>query len=152
MIKSKIDVLRAVMAAVSQRALMLTAILGGALFVIALLLIWALAYFTSEWWWLLLIVYVPLLLGAVAIFTTGRFLIQKLYSQQLSREQKVLLNNFTDKIQRLLETRGIGWPLFALLNVKDIVFHRELRTTKKLVSDTTGLKRDFAELEKKLQA
>ena len=150
--KPKINVLRAVTASVAWRALLIATIIVGVALALLFSAIWALAYFTSEWWWLLLIVYVPLLLGAVAIFTTGRFLIQKLYSQQLSREQKVLLNNFTDKIQRLLETRGIGWPLFALLNVKDIVFHRELRTTKNLVSDTTGLKRDFAELEKKLQA
>ena len=150
--KPKINVLRAVTASVAWRALLIATIIVGVALALLFSAIWALAYFASEWWWLLLIVYVPLLLGAVAIFTTGRFLIQKLYSQQLSREQKVLLNNFTDKIQRLLETRGIGWPLFALLNVKDIVFHRELRTTKNLVSDTTGLKRDFAELEKKLQA
>ena len=150
--KPKINVLRAVTASVAWRALLIATIIVGVALALLFSAIWALAYFTGEWWWLLLIVYVPLLLGAVAIFTTGRFLIQKLYSQQLSREQKVLLNNFTDKIQRLLETRGIGWPLFALLNVKDIVFHRELRTTKNLVSDTTGLKRDFAELEKKLQA
>ena len=150
--KPKINVLRAVTASVAWRALLIATIIVGVALALLFSAIWALAYFTSEWWWLLLIVYVPLLLGAVAIFTTGRFLIKKLYSQQLSREQKVLLNNFTDKIQRLLETRGIGWPLFVLLNVKDIVFHRELRTTKNLVSDTTGLKRDFAELEEKLNA
>ena len=150
--KPKINVLRAVTASVAWRALLIATIIVGVALALLFSAIWALAYFTGEWWWLLLIVYVPLLLGAVAIFTAGRLLIKKLYSQQLSREQKVLLNNFTDKIQRLLETRGIGWPLFALLNVKDIVFHRELRTTKNLVSDTTGLKRDFAELEKKLQA
>lgn len=150
--KPKINVLRAVTASVAWRALLIATIIVGVALALLFSAIWALAYFASEWWWLLLIVYVPLLLGAIAIFTTGRFLIKKLYSQQLSREQKVLLNNFTDKIQRLLETRGIGWPLFALLNVKDIVFHRELRTTKNLVSDTTGLKRDFAELEEKLNA
>ena len=150
--KPKINVLRAVTASVAWRALLIATIIVGVALALLFSAIWALAYFASEWWWLLLIVYVPLLLGAVAIFTAGRLLIKKLYSQQLSREQKVLLNNFTDKIQRLLETRGIGWPLFALLIVKDIVFHRELRTTKNLVSDTTGLKRDFAELEEKLNA
>lgn len=150
--KPKINVLRAVTATVARRALLIAAIIVGVALALLFSAIWALAYFVSTWWWLLLAVYVPLLLGAVAIFATGRFLVKKLHSQQLSREQKALLNNFTDKIQRLLETRGIGWPLFALLNVKDIIFHRELRTTKNLVSDTTGLKRDFAELETKLQA
>ena len=135
MIKSKIDVLRAVMAAVSQRALMLTAILGGALFVIALLLIWALAYFTSEWWWLLLIVYVPLLLGAIAIFTTGRFLIKKLYSQQLSREQKVLLNNFTDKIQRLLK-HEVSAGRYSPCSMSRILFSTANYAPQKISSQT----------------
>ena len=131
--KPKINVLRAVTATVARRALLIAAIIVVVALALLFSAIWALAYFVSTWWWLLLAVYVPLLLGAVAIFATGRFLVKKLHSQQFSREQKVLLNNFTDKIQRLLETRGIGWPLFALLNVKDIIFHRELRTTKNLV-------------------
>lgn len=150
MIRSKIDVLRAVMASVGQRALMFAAILGGALFAIVLLLIWALAHFASEWWWLLLIIYIPLLLIGLIIWLLARFIVRRLYPRRLSVEQKQLLSSFTDKIQHLLETRGMGWPAFALLNVKDLLFHRELRTTKNLIADTTSLKRDFAELEEKL--
>ncbi len=150
--KPKINVLRAVTATVARRALLIAAIIVGVALALLFSAIWALAYFVSTWWWLLLAVYVPLLLGAVAILATGRFLIKKLHSQQFSREQKVLLNNFTDKIQRLLETRGMGWPVFALLNVKDLILHRDLRTTKELLADTTSLKRDLAELEEKLQS
>lgn len=150
--KSKIDVLRAVSAAVGQRAIRLAALIGGGVLAVIFAVIWALAHFFSDWWWLLLIVYVPFLLIGLGAWAIARFITKRLYSRHITAEQKVLLSNFTDKIQRLLETRGIGWPLFALLNVKDIVFHRELRTTKNLVSDTTGLKRDFAELEEKLNA
>lgn len=150
--RSKIDVLRAVMAAVSQRALTLATILGGVILTIAFLLIWALAHFASDWWWLLLILYIPLLFIGLIIWLIARFLVKRLYPRRISSEQKALLGNFTDKIQHLLETRGMGWPMFALLNIKDLLFHRELRTTKKLISDTTSLKKDLSELEEKLQA
>lgn len=150
--KSKIDVLRAVSAAVGQRAIRLAALIGGGVLAIIFAVIWALAYFFSDWWWLLLIVYVPFLLIGLGAWAIARFITKRLYSRRITAEQKVLLSNFTDKIQRLLETRGMGWPVFALLNVKDLILHRDLRTTKELLADTTSLKRDLAELEEKLQS
>lgn len=150
--KSKIDVLRAVSAAVGQRAIRLAALIGGGVLAVIFAVIWALAYFFSDWWWLLLIVYVPFLLIGLGAWAIARFITKRLYSRRITAEQKVLLSNFTDKIQRLLETRGMGWPVFALLNVKDLILHRDLRTTKELLADTTSLKRDLAELEKKLQS
>ncbi|OYX42363.1 hypothetical protein B7Y94_03530 [Candidatus Saccharibacteria bacterium 32-49-12] len=148
--KPKINVVRAVSATVARRALNLAVVIVGIILGLLFAIIWALAYFVSSWWWLLLIGYVPLLLATVIVLAVGRFLTKKLYPHQLSGEQRRLLNGFTDKIQRLLETRGIGWPMFALLNVKDLLFHRDLRTTKDLISDTSSLRKDFAELEKKL--
>lgn len=150
--KPKINVLRAVTAAVGQRAVRLAALISGGAFAVIFAAIWALAYFFSDWWWLLLIVYVPLLLIGLGAWAIARFIVKRLYPRRVTSEQKVLLNSFTDKIQRLLETRGMGWPVFALLNVKDLVLHRDLRTTKELLEDTTSLKRDFAELEEKLQS
>lgn len=150
--KPKIDVLRAVSSTVAKRALRLATILVVGAATIILGIIRALAYFVSDWWWLLLIVYVPLAVICTLLITSLRFFVARIYRKQLTKKQQAELNGFTDKIQRLLEARGIGWPLFAILNVKDIIFHRELRTTKNLVSDTTSLKRDFEELEKKLQS
>ena len=149
--KSKIDVIRAISATVGRRALLFVTTIADIVLLLLLAGIWALAYFVSGWWWLLLIVYIPLTIVCLAIYFLARTLINQLYSKKISPEQKQLLNNFTDKIQRLLEARGIGWPWFAMLNIKDIIFHRDLRTTKNLISDTSGLKKDFAELEKKLQ-
>lgn len=148
--KTKINVMRAVTATVAKRALIIVTAIATTILGLIFLGIWALAYFFSDWWWLLLIPYLPILFICLIIFLFSRFIVHQLYPVKLSSEQKKLLNAFTDKIQRLLEARGIGWPFFALLNVKDILFHRELRTTKDLISDTTSLQRDFLELEKKL--
>jgi len=149
--KPKIDVMRAVMHIVATRVIWLGGIIALIIAIIVLAIIWALAYFVSGWWWLLLIMYVPLVLITLGVFLLARFVAHRLYPRPLNREQKKLLGNFVDKIQRLIETRGMGWWLFALLNFKDLLFHRDLRTTKELIHDTTSLKRDFAELEKKLQ-
>ncbi len=150
--KPKINVLRAVSATVGQRALTFVAIITDTIFILLLVGIWALGYFVSGWWWLLLIIYVPLVVIYLAVYFISRSLLKRLYPKQISPDQKVLLDNFSSKIQHLLEVRGIGWPTFALLNVKDIIFHRQLRTTKNLISDTASLKKDFAELEEKLQS
>lgn len=149
---SKLAVFRAMSAVVLRRALLVCGIIGGVLLLLLLLGIWGLASAVSSWWWLLLLLYLPLLFVATILWVLIRFLSKKLYPARLSREQKVLLDDFTNKLQRLLETRGIGWPWFALLNLKDFLFHRELRTTKKLIEDTTSLRHDFAELEQKLQS
>ena len=149
--RTKINVLRAVLATVGRRALTLVVVIAGAIMVVLFSAIWALAYFFSHWWWLLLVVYIPLLLIYLIGSVIGRFIVRSLYPGKLSKDQTSLVDNFTDKIQLLLETRGIGWPMFALLNVKDLIFHRELRTTKELISNTVSIKRDFAELEEKLQ-
>ena len=133
--KPKINVLRAVTASVAWRALLIATIIVGVALALLFSAIWALAYFTSEWWWLLLIVYVPLLLGAVAIFTTGRFLIKKLYSQQLSREQKVLLNNFTDKIQRLLK-HEVSAGRYSPCSMSRILFSTANYAPQKISSQT----------------
>lgn len=152
LVKAKIDTLRAVLASVAQRILRTAMILGIVLFGVVLIIIWLLSHFFSNWWWLLLIIYLPLLLVSLVAWLIARLLSRTLYPQRISPEQKVLINAFTDKIQRLLEARGMGWPMLAMLNIRDLLFYRELRTTKKLIADTSSLKRDFAELENKLQS
>lgn len=149
---TKINVLRAVLARVARRALNLASGIAGAAFALLLAGTWALAHFFSAWWWLLLVLYVPLCVIGLIVILIGRFLTRRLAPPGLSRAHYEQLDAFVDKIQRLLETRGIGWPVFAAMNVKDLLLYRELRTTKALIADTSSLKRDFLELEETLQA
>lgn len=149
--KPKLDVLRALSAIIATRAITLMRIVGFVVFALLFVGIWALGSYVNPWWWLLLIVYIPLLVAVLVVLFVAQFLVRKLYPVKLSREQKRLLTNFTDKIQGLVEARGMGWWWFMVLNVKDIVLHRDVVTTKKLLADTTSLARDFKELEEKLR-
>ena len=126
-------------------------IVGGLVFGLGFLAIWALAYYFSAWWWLLLIGFVPAFLIALFLRLFVGFLAAKIYPKPLSKSQKKLVNNFADKLQRLAEARGMGWPVFAFLSLKDLIFHRDLRTAKSTIYDTASLRKDFVELEELLK-
>lgn len=151
--QSKFTVFRALSFMIMKRIFGMLTLVGLAFFSVIFLLIWLLAAMASSWWWLLLIIWVPLFVVALAIrLGVGYLAVKVLYRKPITNEQKKLLNAFVDKLQKLLEVRGIGWPAFALLNIKDLVVHRELRSTKELITDTKSLKQDFLELETKLEA
>lgn len=149
-VKSKIQVLRALSAVIARRAISFFFIIDSVILTLSLIGIWALAHFLSAWWWLLLIIYVPLLIASALIYLIARFITSQLYPTPLSRTQKQQLQAFTDKILRLLETRGMNWWWFAALCVRDLLFYRELRTLKELLADAVSLKADLAALEREL--
>ena len=146
----KLIVLRAISAAVARRALFWVSIVAGIALALLLAGIWALAQFVSDWWWLLLVVYIPIFFICLFIFIIARILIRQLYRVRLNNDQKELTRQFTDKLQHLLESRGLGWWWFTVLCVRDLIVYRELRTLKDLIRDATGLKEDFAALERAL--
>lgn len=151
--QTKIMVFRALSFMVMKRILGMVTIVGLVFFGVAFLLTWLLAATVSQWWWLLLIVWVPLFIIALCVrLVVGYLAVKVLYKAPITNEQKTVLNAFVDKLQKLLEVRGLGWPAFALLNIKDLVLYRELRSTKELITDTKSLKQDFVALEEKLKA
>lgn len=125
-------------------------IVDSVILTLMLIAIWALAYFFSPWWWLLLIIFVPLVVISGIVYSIARFIASRLYRGHLTRQQRDRLRAFTDKILRLLETRGMNWWWFAALCIRDLLFYRELRTLKELLSDATSLKHDFEALEREL--
>lgn len=58
------------------------------------------------------------------------------------------MDEFIDKIQAALEARATPLPLTVIICLKDILFHRDVVTVKKLIKDTAGLRKDYAEIEK----
>lgn len=146
-IKPKINVLRALSAVVAQRAIFLLLVIDSVILTLMLIGIWALAHFLSAWWWLLLIIFIPLFVASALIYLIARFIASRLYPGPLTRQQRQKLQDFTGKILRLLETRGMGWWVFAALCVRDLLLYRELRTLKDLLADATSLKSDFTNLE-----
>lgn len=150
--QSKVAVLRALMSVIARRVLGFLLIAAGAISLLVFIGIWALGTYVSAWWWLLLVVFIPWLLIATSIFLVVAAIVRRIYPEPMSKPQQKLLLGFADKIQRLLETRGIGWWVFALQCLKDLLFHRDLTTLKGLIADTTSLRRDFETLEQTLTA
>jgi len=146
---TKLHVTRAVLSLLARRAVLFGTIVGCIIFGLIFLGCWALAYYVSPWWWVLLIAYIPLLLAFVSIRLFIGFLVNKLYSlKNLSKIQRKAVGRFADKLQRLAETRGMSWPIFAFICFKDLLFYRDLRTARNTIEDGTSLKHDFEELEK----
>ena len=149
-VKFKIDVLRALSSVIAKRAIFLFLIIDSVFLTLSFIGICLLVYFFSPWWWLLLIIFIPLFIASGIIYLLARFVASRIYPAPLSREQRQHLQEFTDKILRLLETKGMGWWWFAVLCVRDLLLYRELRTLKEILSDTTSLKQDFLNLEREI--
>ncbi len=149
-VRSKIQVIRALSAIVARQAITAFLIIDSVILTLSIIGIWALAYFFSSWWWLLLIIYIPLAAVSALIYLIARFIASRLYPYPLSKDQRSRLQVFTTKILRLLETRGMGWWVFAALCIRDLLFYRELRTLKGLLADAVSLKADLVDLEREL--
>lgn len=149
-IKSKIDVLRALSKVIAKKAIKFFLIIAGAILALLFVGVCALVYAFSPWWWLLLIMYVPLFIISAIVYLLARVIAHGLYPSSLTHDQTVHLQEFTDKIIRLLETRGMGWWVFAGLCIRDLLLYRELHTLKGLLQDTVSLRQDFTNLENEL--
>ena len=145
---TKLTAARALTAHIAQRVFVIAVIIVVVSFVILLAVIWALAHFVSAWWWLLLVPFLFIfgILSLLGLFI--RFIILRIYSQRLRPEQKKALGDFMEKVQGLIEARGTPPQLFILITIKDLVLHRDITTIKKLIRDSSSLKRDFSELER----
>lgn len=145
---SKITVARALTARFARRFVRLADLLVGVASVVLITGTWALAYFLSAWWWLLLLP-VLLVLGAYVIIRfIVTFILSRIHVGRLSQEQRTALDAFIDKVQQLIEARATPLPIMAVICIKDILFHRDITTIKRLINDSVGLRRDYAELEK----
>ena len=146
---TKLRATRAVLSLLARRVLLFGTVIAIVIFALIFAGCWALAYYVSPWWWILLVAYVPILLVFIAIRLVIGFFINKLYPvKSLSSKQRKAARDFADKLQRLAETRGIGWPMFAFISLKDLLFYRDLRTAKNTLEDGTSLRKDFEALEK----
>ena len=151
LMNSKVHTLRALTHIVAQRSLKTAAVILAVSLLATLAITWVLAYFLSAWWWLLLLVIIPLALIGSLLLLFALFLAIQIYPYQLLPAQKQLLDDFVDKIQKLIESAGMSWQWFTLLCVKDLILYRDMRTLKEYATDSAGLKRDFAELEAAIQ-
>lgn len=145
---SKLTVARALTARFARRFIRLADLLVAVIALILIAGVWALAYLFSAWWWLLVLP-ILLLLGVYLIIRIiVALIVSRIHVGRLSKQQRIALDGFIDKIQQAIEARATPLPIIALICIKDIVLHRDLTTVRKIISETTGLRRDYQDLER----
>jgi len=144
----KVTATRAVLAKLSADVIRFITIISITIFTVLLIGTAALAYYISAWWALLLIIVLPLLFIFLVLRLIAGFILKKLQPKNLTTKQSSATKKYAEKLKRLAETRGMGWPMFAFLSFKDLLLYRDLRTARNTLDDTTSLKSDFSELER----
>lgn len=143
-----ITLARAVTAVFMRRIVHIAMLAAAIILAVAIIASAVLAYFFTVWWWLLAIPFVI----AFSLFLLARFItliiVKGMYPHRLSTMQHEKINSFIDTIQATLEARATPLPLIALICIKDVLFHRDIITVKKIVKDTANLRNDYKELEK----
>ena len=116
-----------------------------------LLVLWLIVFLLSfsldlAWLWLLIVV-IPVTIIAVAVLALLWFVSSRLTPRSLSKHERSLVTQFTDKIIRLAETRATPWPVMAALIAKDVVRGRRSSYINNLIADSSSLKRDFTDIK-----
>ena len=144
---AKLTVARALTARVAQRVIRIATIIAAGVLVVVFGATWALAYFFSAWWWLLIVPFVFVFSVFLVVRLFVVLVIRRIHSERISKQQRDALNDFSDKVQAALEARATPLPVIVLISIKDLVFHRDITTIKKLISDTAGLRAGYKNLE-----
>lgn len=145
---ARITAARALTAHLANRFIRFATFIAVGIFLAALLICALLATYFSAWWWLLFIPFVPLFALFLIIRLIVKFIVRRIHADHLRSDQKKALDDFTDKIERLIEARGTPPIFFVIISIKDLLFHRDVTTVKTLIRDTTSLHRDYVALEK----
>ncbi len=144
---SKITVTRVIGKMMLQDVLriltIITAVILGGLLIFA----WWLTTNVSAWWGALLAFVVICIILAGIIRQLVLWGLKQLYPTPLTAEQHDYTKEFVGKLRSIAETRSMGWPLFIVQNIKDIIMRRDLTNLKKLIGDTKSLRQDFKDLE-----
>lgn len=111
----------------------------GALIVIDILL----SILYSSWWLLGLIIIVPLGLIVLAAGLLIWFIAKRLEPRRLKKSDREQIENFTDKIIRIVEVRATPLPIIVFLIAKDVIRGKKSSYVEGILDDSTSLKRDF---------
>lgn len=146
--QQSVTLARAITAVFMRRIVHIATLAAVIIFAVAIIASAVLAYFFTPWWWLLTVPFAV----AFGFFLLARFItlviVKGVYSNHLSSVQQEKVDSFIDTIQATLEARATPLPFIALICIKDVLFHRDIVTVKKIVKDTANLRNDYKELEK----
>ncbi len=144
----KVAAARALGAHLTRQALRLATIFFVSIVAILLLVIGLLAYNFTAWWWVFAIPIIIACLIALVLHWLVRRLASLIYRHPFSRAQRQALNEFTDKVRSLIDAKNTPLPILAIITIKDVLIHKDPRTIRQLIDNSTSLKADLKDLEK----
>ena len=140
--------IRAVTAVFFQKTFMPTVIVIAVL----LTLLWsAVIYLGSAIHGLWFIFLVPLLPATIVFFAVAAglwALSKKLLPRKLSREERRVMQRFTDKLFRVAAVKATPVPVLAFMIAKDVARGRKSEYVESTVQDATSLAGDFNAISK----
>ena len=141
-------VARALTARLTRRFVKIVDVIALIIIGVFLAITGILAYFFSAWWLVLLFPILFLCGVFVIVRLVIAVIVSRIHVGKLTEDQTKALDDFIDKIQQILEARATPLPIIAIICIKDILFHRDITTIKKIINDSVGLRLEYLELEK----
>lgn len=146
--KPKVATVRALGAHLARKSLRLVTTIVIIIAIVIILAAALLAYNYTAWWWLLALPLLPLGLAYAIFYWLVCRLAAIIYRHPFSANQRQALDDFTEKIRSLLDAKSTPIPIFALITIKDILLHKDARTIRKIIDDSSSLRSDLRDLEK----
>lgn len=119
---------------------------GTGIFIFALVVIGLLAHSFTGWWWLLAIPVVCFYIVFCFVLTLAHVITRKISPLKLNAEQKKQVSAFNQKMKTVIEQTQTSYFIIAFQLLKDLIVHKEARTIKNLIDDSSTLKSDFQTL------
>jgi len=146
--KSHVDPIRAIGAEFLRRTFTGFMLLFIAINVVLVLVIAFLIVQISAWWWLLAAGWL-LVFGIGSAVLLAAYLIIKAVNPQLSKPQRVAVQSFVDKFERIAEQLSTPWIIIAFRVARDVIWPRRNQSyIKSVAEDGTTLHADYLELTK----
>ncbi len=142
-----IRAVRAITSEYAKRWLWLPLVIGVAVYVVVMGLIWWVAVVASAWWWLLAIVPTFVFLVALTLWMIARMIVGRM-APVMSKKQKKAARRFVGRIDKVAER--LGTPKFVILYriLKDVIAHPTSSKTYigEIASEPGEMRRAFDEL------
>lgn len=137
----------AIGAYLARKSLRLTTYIFIAIVLTLVIIIGLLAYNYTVRWWIFALPLIAICLIFLVLYWIVNRLVSAIYRHPFSRDQRRALDEFTDKVRSLVESKSIPLPIFAIITIKDVLVHRDAKTIRKLIDDSLSLKDDLKKLE-----
>jgi hypothetical protein len=149
--KKDVALLRAVASVLLRRHVSrLFAVPGLVIVGLVVAVVWCLKTY-GGWWVLCLVVLVPMLAVLGGAWLLSMFMARLLAPRSLKRDEQRDIAGFTDRVVLLTEQARTPLPMLGLRLVRDMLLHRDIRSLKRVIDQSSTLRSDYAALRNKLE-